>query len=127
MSKRLLWALDQVRLTRLLVDGEDVISRAEMATGLFDRMRGLLGRDGLAAGSGLFLSPCGGIHTWFMRFAIDVFFLDRDGRVVSIARQVRPFRMAFGGRHARSAIEVASGWLEPQRLKQGDRCTFDPL
>ena len=53
----------------------------------FTRMRGLLGRRGLAEGEGLLLQPAGSIHTFFMRFPIDVVFLDREQRVVRVVAE----------------------------------------
>ena len=71
-------------------------------------MRGLLGRDGLAEGEGLLLEPCGSVHTLFMRFPIDVVFLDRELSVVAVRQEVRPWRTA-GARGAKVALELATG------------------
>jgi len=57
-------------------------------------MKGLLGRDGLPADEGLFIAGCDSIHTWFMRFTIDVVFLDRDLRVARVAQRLRPWCLA---------------------------------
>jgi uncharacterized membrane protein (UPF0127 family) len=72
------------------------------------RMRGLLGRHGLAEGEGLLLEPAGSIHTFFMRFPIDVVFLDREQRVVRVVPNLRPWRTA-GVRKARAVLELAAG------------------
>jgi uncharacterized protein len=72
------------------------------------RMRGLLGRRGLAEGEGLLLEPAGSIHTFFMRFPIDVVFLDREQRVVRVVPNLRPWRTA-GVRKARAVLELAAG------------------
>ena len=63
------------------------------------RRRGLLKRDFLADGSALVIAPTNAIHTFFMRFAIDVAFVARDGRVLKIRRAMPPWRMAaaWGG------------------------------
>ena len=58
------------------------------------RNRGLLGRSSLAAGYALILAPCSSIHTFFMQFAIDVVFVDRDGLVLRARPAVRPWRIA---------------------------------
>ena len=75
------------------------------------RAVGLLGRDRLALGDGLLLAPCRLVHTFFMRFAIDVIFLDRAGRITRVHQAVRPFRFAWGGWAARTTIELAAGSL----------------
>jgi uncharacterized protein len=71
-------------------------------------MRGLLGRDGLAQGEGLLLKPCGSVHTAFMRFPIDVVFLDRELSVVAVRPEVRPWRTARA-RGAKVTLELAAG------------------
>ena len=76
-----------------------------------ERTRGLLGRDGLEKGVFMWLSPCNMIHTFGMRFAIDLVFVDKRNRVVKVMRGIRPGRMAWGGWNARTTLEAQSGWL----------------
>lgn len=102
-----------------------VLADVELATRLPDRMRGLLGREGLPEGRALCIVPCNSIHTWFMRFAIDVYFVDLEWRVVRCCRRVRPFRMAWGGRTAHAVLEMQSGWLPSNALQPGDRLSLD--
>ena len=78
---------------------------------MFERMRGLLGRDGLPEGEVYVFPRCGSVHTFGMRFAIDVVFLDKEGRVLSIHENVRPGRMVFGGWKAKTTVEAETGWL----------------
>lgn len=66
----------------------------EVADSLFSRLKGLLGRDGLEAGSCLWIRPCKGVHTFFMRFAIDVLVLDKERRVVAVIHDMKPNRMS---------------------------------
>src|SRR5437899_2940363 len=82
-----------------------VCERCTLARNPYSRMRGLLGRGGLAQGEGLLLQPAGSIHTFFMRFAIDAVFLDRERRVVRIASDVRPWRTAAAKR-SRAVLEL---------------------
>jgi uncharacterized membrane protein (UPF0127 family) len=84
-------------------------------------MRGLLGRDSLSNGEAMLLSPCNSVHTWFMRFQIDVIFFDAGWTVLHVCRNVRPFRMAVGGLRARHTVEVQSGWLPPDAVVPGMR------
>ena len=82
---------------------------AEVAESLFERMRGLIGRDAPAPGHGLLIKKCNAIHTCFMRFAIDATFLDREGRVVRTVRGIKPWRLfVWGGFRATQVLETTS-------------------
>lgn len=72
------------------------------------RMRGLAGLDELPAGHGLLLAPCRSVHTVTMRFALDLVWLDGDGRCVRLDEDVAPRRMRSCLR-ARSVVEAAAG------------------
>jgi uncharacterized membrane protein (UPF0127 family) len=102
-----------------------VCDRCEVADGVFTRMRGLLGRRGLPHGHGLLIQPTWSVHTWFMRFPIDVVFLDRDLTVLKIRKHMRPWRTAARLR-ARSVLELAAGECDRVRLEVGDRLVLSP-
>jgi uncharacterized protein len=82
-------------------------------------MRGLLGRTSLESGGGLLIKPTPSVHMFFMRFAIDVVFLDRENRVVGIAHTLKPWRIA-GARRAHAALELPAGTAETLALQKGD-------
>jgi len=105
--------------------GEIVARQVEIAQTRSARRRGLLGRDCLEASSALLLSPCNAVHTAFMRFAIDVVFVDRDGCVVRIVRNLTPWRIA-GAWRARRVIELAAGELATRDVRVGDRLYLEP-
>ncbi len=95
------------------LNGQIWVANVEVATTLFERMRGLLGRRGLPEGSGLLIEACGSIHTVGMRFAIDAIFIDRAWQVRRVCRNVRPGRpMIWCGWSGLRALEVATGWLD---------------
>jgi len=100
-------------MMRLLHDrtGADIATAVTVADTRASRRQGLLGRDSLAEGEALMLLPCSAIHTFFMRFAIDVIFVDRDNRVVRTMSRMRPWRIAITWR-AHSVIELPAGWLD---------------
>jgi uncharacterized membrane protein (UPF0127 family) len=104
-------------------DGRVVVSRCQVADGFFSRLRGLLGRRGLEPGEGLLLSPSSSVHTLFMRFPIDIVFLDRGFQVVGVSADVRPWRLT-GRRGARHVLELAAGQAHAQRIRAGERLTF---
>ena len=83
-------------------------------------MRGLLGRRELPNGEGILLKPASSVHMAFMRFAIDAVFVDADLRIVKIAADLRPWRMA-AARGAKSVLEIAAGEAARRGLSVGDR------
>jgi uncharacterized membrane protein (UPF0127 family) len=95
-------------VTLARADGEVVCERCEVAANAFTRLRGLLGRSGLEPGEGLLLRPASSVHTFFMRFPIDVVFLDRELEVRKVVPDLRPWRFA-GARGAKSTLELAAG------------------
>jgi uncharacterized membrane protein (UPF0127 family) len=113
-----------VRTGAAYLDGRVLFSCVEEAVALKDRLRGLLGRDGLTAGAGMLLSSCGSIHSFGMRFSLDVLFLDRHYRIVTVRRGLRPNRMAWGGFRARHALEAQTGWLDAAAPRRGSSLEF---
>jgi uncharacterized membrane protein (UPF0127 family) len=87
-----------------------------VADSYWARLRGLLGRRGLDPGEGLLLRPASSIHTAFMRFPIDVVFLDRDLTVLEVVEGVPPWRVKTR-RGARAVLELGAG--EARRLGIG--------
>jgi len=86
-------------------------------------MRGLLGRGSLGSGEGLLLRPAWSIHTAFMRFPIDVVFVDHDQVVIRIEPSLRPFKAA-SCRGAREIVELSAGECERRGLEVGDRVAW---
>lgn len=113
-----------MKVTSLVNDGVVLVGHLETANGLFDRMRGLLGRSGLGCGKGMYLSPCMSVHTFFMRFSIDLVFLDGNRTVVSIHKQIKPWHIVWGGFSAAGVVEIETGWFPWEKLKKGDRMDF---
>src|SRR5712691_10357036 len=100
--------------------GHVMASAVEVAVTSVDRRRGLLGRDVFDVSAAFVLSPCCAIHTAFMRFPIDVMFLDCEGEVIKIVRDLPPWRMAVAPR-GRAVIELAGGSLRSRDVQLGDR------
>jgi uncharacterized membrane protein (UPF0127 family) len=109
-------ALPQVALAN--DDGNVVCEDCLLAETSFARMRGLLGRSGLSSGEGMLLRPASSIHTAFMRFAIDAVFLDREDRVLKVAAELAPWRMA-ACRGARAVLELPAGEAKRRGLRPG--------
>ena len=105
--------------------GTVVAGRLDAAFDSGSRRRGLLGREALPAGQALVIAPCSGVHTFFMRFAIDLLFVGRDGRVRKAKRAMAPWRLAFrpGGF---AVIEAAPGTIERSGTETGDLLALRP-
>jgi uncharacterized membrane protein (UPF0127 family) len=96
--------------------GRVVVADLEMARSTWSRFVGLMGREALDPSSGLWIEPCNSIHMFFMRFAIDVLFLDRQRRVKKVMLNLKPWRISpiiFG---ARTVVELPAGTLADRSL-----------
>jgi len=102
-----------------VASGRVLAGNLEVARTTPERMRGLLGRRGLRPGEGMLIERCSNIHTFFMRFPIDVIFVDGDWNVRKVARAVPPWRMVWapGARHV---IELPSGATDRIPVAPGD-------
>jgi len=112
-------------LAARLDDGRYLASRVVVAKSLLSRFWGLMGRPGLDPEEGLWLVPCRSIHMFFMRTAIDIVFLDRDGVVVRAVSRMRPWSLRplnitlLPVARAHSALELAPGTLERLGVAEG--------
>ena len=99
------------RTWRLLSEttGKTAVERLEIADGFWSRLVGLQFRRSLAADSGLLMVPCNSIHTCFVRFPLDIVFLDRNGVVLAVRRNRRPWRLTFGPRKSHAVLELNAG------------------
>ncbi len=87
------------------------------------RNTGLLKHRGLDRGHGLWIVPCEGIHTFFMKFAIDVVYVDRKDRVRKVVRALGPWKLSFC-LPARSVIELPPGVIDETQTQKGDQLEF---
>lgn len=101
-------------------------SSVEVADHGAKRSKGLLGRDSLPAGEGLWIVPCEAVHTFGMRFPIDLVYIDRNKRVKKVRSAVRAWRIS-GCLSAYSVIELPSGTVRATRTEPGDMLGFSPL
>jgi uncharacterized protein len=87
------------------------------------RNRGLLGRDGLPPGHAIILAPCNSVHTFFMRFTIDVLFVRASGEIVRISPRLRPWRIALAFT-AKAVVELPAGAVAESGTVAGDFLTL---
>jgi len=100
-----------MRIARNQTRGTLLGERIRHAATFLTRARGLLFVSRLEEGEGLLLEPCASIHTLGMRFAIDVAFLDEEGRILRCVASVPPNRLAIGADRAKWVLELPAGTL----------------
>ncbi len=106
-----------INLTKNTVVAQNV----RIADNLFSRMRGLLGRKSLNPQEGLILRPCNSIHTFFMRFPIDVVFLDRYDLIIKVYHSLSPWRLSRTFFRSAMCLELPAGAAIQSRTQEGDR------
>jgi uncharacterized membrane protein (UPF0127 family) len=97
----------------------------ETAQSLWTRTRGLLGRSSLESGKVLWISPCSSIHTCFMRFPIDVAFVDKHLKVTRVKTQIGPWKLVFSPWKSKSVFEFPAGTLTLENIQIGDQLHVD--
>jgi uncharacterized membrane protein (UPF0127 family) len=107
-------------------NGTILCERCEIPESSLGRMRGLLGRSGLDPGTGMLIDAAPSVMTFFMRFPIDVVFLDRDRRVVGVRHGLRPWRAA-GARRAVAALELPAGAAAAAGVEEGDELVIEDV
>ncbi len=95
----------------------------EMAESAAKRNKGLLGRERIAPGEGLWIRPCEAVHTFWMRFSIDLIYLDRKNRIRKLVSALPPWRLSACLR-AHSVIELPSGTIRETQTQPGDTLDF---
>jgi hypothetical protein len=96
-----------------------ILSNLEVATTFLSRLKGLLGRNSLDASSGLLINPCNSVHCFFMKFPIDVAFVDKDNQVCHIITGMKPGKISPIVRRAKYVIEGNANAFTG-KLKAGD-------
>ncbi|MBO9667429.1 MAG: DUF192 domain-containing protein [Bdellovibrio sp.] len=98
-----------------------LIPNLEVATTFWTRGKGLLGRGSLPEDQALWIWHCNSIHTFFMKFAIDCVFVDKNLKVKAIYKDVKPWRLVLPVWGAKSVIEMASGTSSKLKISVGDQ------
>ena len=98
-----------------------LVVRGEGATDFYSRLKGLIGHTTLKPGQGLLIKPCRGVHTFMMKFPIDVLYVGERGRVVHVTQRLRPNRIGPLIWKAEFVIELPGGTIEHTRTMVGDK------
>lgn len=108
-----------IRVTNARTDGV-LADRCAQANSVLGRGVGLLNRSSLDAGEGLLIRPCSSVHCFFMRFPIDVIFLDGDGKVLKMYAPLKQWRASRWVRGAKQTLELPAGTIAATETCVGD-------
>ncbi len=97
------------------------------ANTFFNKLFGLITRRRLRDREGFLIKNCSSIHTFWMRYSIDVVFLDKNNQVLAIYYDLKPFRATPFIKNAFFVLELKSGTIEKTSLKPGDLISFEAL
>lgn len=104
-----------------------IANQSEIAQTIFSRSKGLLGRKCLNKGEALIIKSCNSIHTFFMQFAIDVIFVDKNDRVVRAIENIKPFRLSPIILKSSYVIELSVGAIRSSSTQAGDQLKIESL
>lgn len=101
-----------------------IAQSAAVADTLLKRMKGLMARKNFAPGEALIITPCNSIHTFFMRFPIDVLFVDRDNKIVAQGIEIKPWQVSPIYWRAKFVVELPCGTISSSGTREGDEITL---
>ncbi len=104
-----------------------LVTNGKIANTFFTRFKGLMGVASLQKGEGLLIIPGNSIHTHFMRFPIDVLYLDKTWRVVAIDENMKPWRIGRIHRKAHCVLELPAGTVASTDTQIGDELSVQGL
>ncbi len=102
-----------------------IASSVRRASGFLERTKGLMGRRSLPDKFAFWIAPCPSVHTFFMKFPLDVIFADKKLRIVSVFHSAPPGRILLGGWKSHSAFEMKGGQLQALGLKKKEQLYID--
>jgi uncharacterized membrane protein (UPF0127 family) len=89
--------------------GKLICEKVAVSNSFRTRLVGLLGHKSIQSNEAMWISPCSMIHTYFMRFAIDAVFLDKNMKVLKVIKNLKPWRFSSWVIRAKSVLETAPG------------------
>lgn len=105
--------------------GKVLADRVEIAETWKERSKGLLGRNGLNDGEGMIIRPCSSIHTFFMKFPIDVVFLDKSLKILKISSSMPSWRISGCLLGCTEVIELKAGAMKKAGVSAGEYIKFE--
>lgn len=106
---------------QLKTTGKILVERCFVARSFFARFLGLMGRESIPADEAVLFPKCNSIHTFFMRFAIDVVVVSASGEVIKVIVAMKPWRMMLPVRGARDIVELAAHRANELGIRVGTR------
>ena len=100
---------------------------AHLACSYWERLIGLMGRKALAQGEGLIIDPCSSVHMFWMRFAIDVIYVNKAHVIVGIDHDLRPWHIGHFNRKVRYIVELPAGKAHETGTQVGDKLILENL
>jgi len=121
--------MNKKRMYRVFNKEADIVfgERVRPAHTFWTRLVGLLGSKELPKQTGLWLKPCGGIHTIGMNYPIDVIFLDKNKKISKFASNIAPYRFCTAGKKTQSVLELPADTLSALNVKVGDLLSFEDV
>ncbi|MCL6570428.1 MAG: DUF192 domain-containing protein [Bacillus sp. (in: Bacteria)] len=107
-----------------LTNGAELANHLAIADTFFKRLKGLMFSKSLPAGHGLLIRPCQAIHTFFMKYSIDVLYLSKDFEIVGLDETLKPAKVGKYQKRATSVLELPSGTIQKTETKIGNYLTI---
>ena len=105
--------------------GKELATNVRVADTLFTRMKGLLGKRELPKGEALWIKPCFSVHTFFMKFPIDVLFLNKQNQVIAAVSNLKPNRITRIYPQSLSVLELPTGTIDDTNTELGDEIEIE--
>lgn len=103
---------------------EIIANKIGLANTMFSRFIGLISKKSIDENEGILLTPCNSIHMMFMKFPIDVVFLDKRNKVIKIIENIQPWKISPIVFKAQSVLELSSGTVSKKNIKIDDILDF---
>lgn len=113
--------MELVNKTKHTLLAKDIV----IANTPFKRLKGLLGKKEFREGQAIILKPCNSLHTFFLRFAIDVIFVDKQNKVIEAISHLKPFHLTRVYWLSVLAIELPAGIIQSSSTYNGDTLTIE--
>jgi uncharacterized membrane protein (UPF0127 family) len=107
-----------------LTNGAELVNHLATADTFFKRLKGLMFSKSLPAGHGLLIRPCQSIHTYFMKYSIDVLYLSNDFEIVGLDETLKPAKVGKYQKRAHSVLELPAGTIRKTETNIGNYLTI---